>query len=149
MTLEDRFWAKVEKTETCWLWTAWKDKNGYGGLSKGAKREGYWRAHIYSYILHKGPVPEGYIVEHKCNNPSCVNPDHLRPKTQRENVMRSSGPAALNAIKTHCPANHEYTSDNTYEFPTRTGWGRSCCKCSRRKPRSRSEWDIGDSIHLV
>jgi hypothetical protein len=141
-TLEKRFWAKVQKTgeNDCWLWLRWVDKDGYGYLSKGSKSEGKIRAHIYSFLLHGGEIPEGYIVEHECNNPPCVNPKHLRATTQRFNVMRSKGPAAVNARKTHCPSQHEYTATNTYWFPTRTGWGRSCCACNKRRPKAKEDW---------
>lgn len=139
-SLQERLYRRTRKTPYCWIWTGWVDKDGYGKISLGAKHLGSKPTHVVSYELAYGSVPEGLIVEHECNNPFCVNPDHLRATTQRFNVMRSEGPAALNAKKTHCPKKHEYTPNNTYWFPTRTGWGRSCCICNKRRSKGKSDW---------
>lgn len=69
-----RFWQHVSKSETCWLWTTGTDKDGYGKLKDGDR---HLRAHRYSWELHFGPIPEGQMVLHKCDNPPCVNPSHL------------------------------------------------------------------------
>lgn len=69
-----RFWKKVYKTETCWLWTAGKDKDGYG---KFWLDEDTIRAHRVSWEMHNGPIPEEMDVLHSCDNPPCVRPSHL------------------------------------------------------------------------
>jgi hypothetical protein len=82
---EKNFWAKVDKTETCWNWTAFIDQ-GYGVF--GVRVEGKpvpRRAHRISYTLAHGPIPEGLMVDHICHNLRCVNPDHLRLATNKEN----------------------------------------------------------------
>ena len=85
-----RFWAKVQKTESCWLWMgAISNKTGHGRLGRGARSEGLAYAHIYSWELHNGPVPAGLFVCHNCpveNNGRCVNPAHLYIGTAGDNV---------------------------------------------------------------
>jgi hypothetical protein len=86
-TVAERFWAKVQKTDTCWLWTGSLDKDGYGQLktSKGH------RASRVSWELHYGPIPDGLSVCHHCDIPACVRPDHLfvgSPKQNTHDMIR-------------------------------------------------------------
>lgn len=85
---QERFWAKVSKTDTCWEWTASRHKAGYGAMMRwvdGKKKPGY--AHRISYEIHFGSIAPGLVVDHICHNKSCVNPEHLRAITQRENTQ--------------------------------------------------------------
>jgi len=85
----------------CWYWMGRLDRCGYGSLRDGVKMK---KAHRYSWESVNGPVPDGLVLDHfKCNNPSCVNPDHLRPVTQRENVLRGNTNQAANLAKRVCP----------------------------------------------
>ncbi|XQA74634.1 HNH endonuclease signature motif containing protein [Xanthomonas sacchari] len=70
----------------CWLWTGQIGKNGYGRDPIGA-RQNYMEAHRSSYVAFKGRIAKGLLVRHKCDTPSCVNPDHLLTGTHRDNML--------------------------------------------------------------
>lgn len=84
LTLKERFWAKVSKTRTCWLWTGTRTPLGYGRINIGKRRSDY--AHRLSYLWTHGEIPEGVFVLHHCDNPSCVRPDHLFLGTHKDNM---------------------------------------------------------------
>lgn len=86
--LEERFWSKVEKTEGCWNWTAGKTHDGYGTIQAYGKVR---RAHRLSYVMLKGMIPDGMSVDHICHNRACVNPDHLRLATHKQNHENRAG----------------------------------------------------------
>lgn len=121
----DRFWPKVDKTAPsgCWLWTASKNEHGYGHFS--LSHADACKAHRFAYLAVVGPIPEGLVLDHLCRNRACVNPDHLEPVTQRTNARRGEA-GTHNAEKTHCPAGHAYSDDNTYRQGQR---GRRCRAC--------------------
>ena len=128
----ERFWEKVHKTDTCWLWTASKFYTGYGRFYTGPGQFGLERkiecAHRVAYELVKGPIPEGLQIDHLCRVPACVNPDHLEAVTRRENWIRGEAPSAKAHLLPHCKYGHEYTPENTY---MKKQGGRSCRQCHR------------------
>ena len=129
----ERFWSKVEKTDSCWVWVGARNPSGYGTFAAGSKKNNSrrdWRAHRYAYTVEKGSIPAGLDLDHLCRNPSCVRPDHLEPVTHRVNILRGVGTASRNAAKTHCPQGHPYDEKNTYV--SRTG-ARLCRACNRIK----------------
>lgn len=90
-----------EPNTGCWLWLGSLDKDGYGRLSWKNHACG---AHRYSWMAFRGPIPEGMQIDHMCRVRSCVNPDHLRVVTPRQNVLENSlSHQARNAAKPHCP----------------------------------------------
>lgn len=84
----DVFETRIKKTDTCWLWTGGKNEYGYGIFLMPGERP--VRAHRYSYEFFVGPIPDGKIIMHTCDNPPCVNPDHLRIGTKAENNADTS-----------------------------------------------------------
>ena len=81
-SLNERFWAKVEKTDPCWLWYGSKRTFGHGRLKLGKHT---LAAHRVSWEIHFGNIPNGLCVLHRCDNPSCVRPDHLFLGTKSDN----------------------------------------------------------------
>ena len=91
---EDRFWAKVDKSGKCWIWTGSKKECGYGRFYLEGK---FLYPHRFSYELAFGGIPEGCVIDHfKCYNPSCVNPDHLIAVSRRQNIENQRGAHADN-----------------------------------------------------
>lgn len=81
--LEERFWEKVLKTETCWLWKAGVSTDGYGKFQLDGRTR---RAHAVAWELAARSVPDGHVLRHTCDNPLCVRVDHLTTGTQKDNI---------------------------------------------------------------
>lgn len=86
--LEERFWAKVDKSGDCWTWTASTNDAGYGLFRlAGVTR----KAHRVAYEITAGQIPAGMNIDHICHVPACVRPDHLRLATTKQNAENRSG----------------------------------------------------------
>ena len=116
-TLEDRFWAKVDRggPDECWLWTAHIDRDGYGRFERIG-------AHRWAYEFAIGPIPDGMQIDHLCRVRRCVNPAHLETVTLAENVLRGQGVTAQQARQTHCKRGHP--------LPAAVDGRRVCTRCS-------------------
>jgi hypothetical protein len=111
----------------CWEWQRSKNEKGYGMINYGGM---IWKAHRLSYIFFVGEINNGLFVCHKCDNPSCVNPDHLFLGTNLDNMRDLvSKRRHFRHGQTHCKHGHEYTSDNTYVYDG----DRYCRKCINRR----------------
>lgn len=124
----------IEPNSGCWLWTASTQRFGYGQFRMNGKTR---PAHRASWELHRWPIATDVFLLHVCDVPSCVNPDHLRPGTQRDNMrdMHSKGRARNGTEnQTHCHRGHEFTPDNL--IPNAAG-SRMCRECARMLKRAR------------
>lgn len=84
----ERFWVKVQKTDSCWTWMAATYKCGYGAFAYDG---GMKAAHRWAYKTLVGPIPEGMLLDHTCHNRACVNPAHLRLATEKLNAQNLAG----------------------------------------------------------
>ena len=142
--MDEYFWNRVTKTDTCWLWVGSIKWNGYGDIRYKA---GHKVAHHYLV----GAAPPGLDWDHVCHDQDatckggitclhrrCVNPDHLELVTRGINLARGRhdyiAQGAFNRRKTHCPQGHEYSTENTRVKPN--GW-RDCRECKRVSERNR------------
>lgn len=124
-TREEFFWLRVRKTDNCWEWIGSKDSFGYGVIQLG-RNEPKTGAHRVSWEIHKGQLPKdkdnkrGTCVLHHCDNPSCVNPDHLFTGSRADNSHDAMKKGRLNVPgkdwlgkRTHCPKGHLFDEINT------------------------------------
>jgi hypothetical protein len=139
--LPRRFWEKIAIPEgelDCWEWLAGKSGSrgepGYGiDRIEGRKTA----AQNIVYTLGVGEIPDGLILDHLCENRGCVNPNHLEPVTNRENVLRGNGRTAINARKTHCKNGHPFEEGNLEPYALKHGQ-RRCLICWRKSNNAHS-----------
>lgn len=123
-----------EPNSGCHIWIGSTTVGGYGVINilkvgVGAK---HLSAHRVSYFINKGPIPNGFTIDHLCNNTYCINPFHLEAKTLKDNLLRSNSPSMINLRKTHCNKGHEFTEGNT--IINKNG-SRDCRVCVKSKKK--------------
>lgn len=133
----NRFLDKIliYNNNECWEWKSTTNHKGYGRFSFMRNSINYQpQAHRVSYMIFKGEIPKEKTIHHICHNKKCVNPDHLEPRTNIENIMEGNCWSAINSRKTHCINGHKFDYNNTYNYYRKTSSGketprRGCRKC--------------------
>jgi hypothetical protein len=147
LTLEQRFWDKVEvrSPAMCWPWINKLGPNGYGQFNIKGKCN---PSHRIAYMLHYGSMPK-MVVDHICMNRACNNPNHLRDVTRAVNNMENSrGVCAENAQKKNCRNGHPYDTKRTKKTKYGTVVARECSKCLNRYLLLRRYKKIDQSITI-
>ena len=132
--LDDAGWTVTESG--CWEWNGRRNEYGYGLFN--LKRRGYvnYRAHRAMYERFVGPIPDGMVIRHKCDNPPCVNPDHLEVGTDADNVqdMIKRG-RHYRSGTTECTKGHDLTAPGSFRVENRVGRSseRVCLRCQRER----------------
>lgn len=128
LRLPERFWTKVEIADDgCWRWTGTRTPRGYGQFHWSGRHR---PAHRVAYETLVEPIHEGLVCDHLCRERACVNPAHIEPVTNRENIVRGEAGELIRkrfASRTHCANGHDYSPGNVI---TRQG-RRRCVACEK------------------
>lgn len=119
----------------CLEWQASKNSDGYGNVFYRGQR---WIVTRLLWTIHKGPIPDGLVACHTCDNPACCTLDHLWLGTRGDNIRDSASKGRhQEQVKTHCPRGHAYDTSNTR---VNANGSRHCKICSRGRQRVYSGW---------
>jgi hypothetical protein len=138
--LDERFWRHVDASGDCWVWTGARSIAGYGKMRLSRPRQ-LMDAHRVSWELHNGPIPDGFLVLHRCDNPPCVRPEHLFLGTHADNAADKIAKGRARYVrgadhpqgaKTHCPYGHPYEGDNV----VMDAGSRKCRTCLNARKRA-------------
>jgi hypothetical protein len=129
-----RFINFTTKEGDCVIWNGYRDKDGYGTFYFRKKQR---KAHRVAYFAHLGEIADGMVIDHTCCNRACVNPQHLRQVTPRQNTMENSkSVGAINKAKTTCKQGHVF--DKVYGTFKKQ---RYCSICENEKSkRLQKKW---------
>lgn len=136
-TIAARLWSRVfilDGRDACWEWRGARNPSGHGRIGVGPNKQSPTHRVVYELLV--GPIPDGLHLDHLCQNPTCVNPNHLEPVGLWENLSRSKKtPAVINAAKTHCLRGHEFSAGNTYVDKRGSRHCRTCVRDRMREKR--------------
>ena len=135
MSLQERLLNKVlfDENTSCWIWKGAKNWFQYGVIHNQNK---LFYSHRISYEIFNGKIPNGFVIDHLCNNRSCINPEHLEAVRQDENVRRSNSFTNQNMKKTHCIHGHLLEVSNLDKSNLSRGV-RACIKCIKIREQTK------------
>lgn len=155
LTTAERFAAKTAPgtipaglDTPCVLWTGSTDRDGYGRFWADGR---HTPAHRWAYEQDRGPIPAGLDLDHLCAVRRCVAVDHLDPVDHRTNVLRSTGPSAVNARRTRCVNGHDLTDPANVHVsypPSHPHGMRKCRACARTRARAAREQQLAPVAQL-
>jgi hypothetical protein len=127
---------RVDQSGACWAWMGPFTRDGYARTSIGPNRKKA-RIHRFLYEAMVRPLAADEHLDHLCRNRGCVNPQHLEVVDNRTNVLRGTGFAAVNALKTHCPRGHAYETAATIRRRVNGRSFKVCRTCDAERCRLR------------